>query len=367
MFSATLRVLSGYRAGESIPVRTGKLLVGREEDCHLRPDSEFVSRHHCVILLDDYTLRVRDLGSRNGTFVNGRRLGVGETILLHDDIVSIGEMIIQVDLTQPTEAVDRSNGFEEAALWDFRSDTDPFESDTIQASQPAEVRVEGGLSPNAGPVLPNEAEDPGGTGVVVSDNVGGDSESSRIDSAVDLAAHPTSGPSPCAAPRPADLSLGHEELDDDTRKEAERIRGQLEIAHVFYAEPWKTRIQELLSSRNRELLGILGRDFNRSIVVDARDGLNPAGTLDEDLLQRDLLIRMAEAFGQVLDADLFNPMEIAIRAEQEPASLFCFLNVQLIQPIHFKHLRGLGFGQNQHRLLWCGPSEYLRGKSYLIE
>src|SRR5271170_3034403 len=97
---ARLRVLSGPHAGETIAIRRGKLLIGREEDCHLRPDSEFVSRHHCVLLLDEYTLRVRDLGSKNGTFVNGRRIGISETILLHDDMISIGEMICQVDLAQ---------------------------------------------------------------------------------------------------------------------------------------------------------------------------------------------------------------------------------------------------------------------------
>src|SRR5580700_2598078 len=95
---ARLRVLSGPHAGETIPIRRGKLLIGREEDCHLRPESEFVSRHHCVLLLDEYTLRIRDLGSKNGTFVNGRRIGSGETILLHDDMISIGEMSGQIDL-----------------------------------------------------------------------------------------------------------------------------------------------------------------------------------------------------------------------------------------------------------------------------
>jgi predicted component of type VI protein secretion system len=97
---ARLRILSGPHAGETVQIRRGKLLIGREEDCLLRPDSEFVSRHHCVLLLDDYTLRIRDLGSKNGTFVNGRRVGTSETILLHDDMISIGEMIGQIDLSQ---------------------------------------------------------------------------------------------------------------------------------------------------------------------------------------------------------------------------------------------------------------------------
>jgi pSer/pThr/pTyr-binding forkhead associated (FHA) protein len=100
---ARIRVLDGPFCGATFQVSGGKLLIGREEDCHLRPDSEFVSRHHCALLLDDYTLRIRDLGSKNGTFVNGRRIGAGETILLPDDVVSIGEMTLQIDLNQAEE------------------------------------------------------------------------------------------------------------------------------------------------------------------------------------------------------------------------------------------------------------------------
>jgi pSer/pThr/pTyr-binding forkhead associated (FHA) protein len=95
---ASLTVLSGPFAGQKIAVSHGKLLIGREVDCHLRPESALISRHHCALLLDDYTLRVRDLGSRNGTFVNGRRIGNGETILISGDHVSVGDMACQVDL-----------------------------------------------------------------------------------------------------------------------------------------------------------------------------------------------------------------------------------------------------------------------------
>ena len=125
---ARLRVLSGPHAGETIAIRRGKLLIGREEDYHLRPESEFVSRHHCVLLLDDYTLRIRDLGSKNGTFVNGRRVGTGETILLHDDTISIGEMIGQIDLTPAASP---------ASLPAALHSTGVFEGDTVQAGTAA--------------------------------------------------------------------------------------------------------------------------------------------------------------------------------------------------------------------------------------
>jgi hypothetical protein len=112
-------------------------LIGREEDCLLRPDSEFVSRHHCVLLLDDYTLRIRDLGSKNGTFVNGRRVGTSETILLHDDMISIGEMIGQIDLSQAAAAIAAATALPQDAAHQAASHgTAFFDGDTVQADSP---------------------------------------------------------------------------------------------------------------------------------------------------------------------------------------------------------------------------------------
>ena len=95
---AKLRVIAGTVPFEMIQVSPGKLLVGRADDCDVQVPSEFVSGHHCVLLTDEYALRIRDLGSKNGTIVNGRRTGTAPTILLHDDIVSIGDIYFLVDL-----------------------------------------------------------------------------------------------------------------------------------------------------------------------------------------------------------------------------------------------------------------------------
>ncbi len=48
------------------------VIIGRAEDCNLRLANRFVSRHHCELLIDgrEHVVRVRDLGSQNGTFVN---------------------------------------------------------------------------------------------------------------------------------------------------------------------------------------------------------------------------------------------------------------------------------------------------------
>lgn len=99
---AKLNVVSGPCVGQTFDVPPGKLLVGREEACSLRVESDFVSRQHCLLLREASTLRIRDLGSKNGTFVNNRRIGTGETILLHGDILSVGDMVCHVIISSVT-------------------------------------------------------------------------------------------------------------------------------------------------------------------------------------------------------------------------------------------------------------------------
>ncbi|MCA9087086.1 MAG: FHA domain-containing protein [Planctomycetaceae bacterium] len=101
MLQAELRVSSGKHAGSTIPLPQGKFLVGREEDCHLRPNSDLVSRHHCVFTVDDYSCRLRDLGSTNGTLVNGERLR-GAVVLKTGDKVSIGKLDFDVVVHDPS-------------------------------------------------------------------------------------------------------------------------------------------------------------------------------------------------------------------------------------------------------------------------
>jgi len=109
-------------------------LIGRGEDCDLRVESDFVSTYHCVLLLDEYTLRLRDLGSKNGTFVNGRRVGASTIILLHDDSVSIGDINLLIELTPRTPETETASSQPQAESSSNRLDgTVLSDGDTVRA------------------------------------------------------------------------------------------------------------------------------------------------------------------------------------------------------------------------------------------
>ena len=69
-----LVVVRGKPEGKVIPLVGPKFKIGRGETCHLRPISEQVSREHAEFTIDGDAVVVRDLGSRNGTLVNGKAL-----------------------------------------------------------------------------------------------------------------------------------------------------------------------------------------------------------------------------------------------------------------------------------------------------
>src|SRR5580700_6293327 len=92
-----LQVVSGSCTGKRIRMDFRRFVVGNERDCDLRPVSPLLSRHHCVFKRDEYAVRVRDLGSNTGTFVNGRRIQT-EAILKPGDDVTIGDVTLHVVL-----------------------------------------------------------------------------------------------------------------------------------------------------------------------------------------------------------------------------------------------------------------------------
>jgi pSer/pThr/pTyr-binding forkhead associated (FHA) protein len=69
MFS--LHVQSGKHAGKKVKLSPGELVIGRDEAAKLRIASSDVSRQHCKLIVTDDSVTVVELGSRNGTFIDG--------------------------------------------------------------------------------------------------------------------------------------------------------------------------------------------------------------------------------------------------------------------------------------------------------
>jgi pSer/pThr/pTyr-binding forkhead associated (FHA) protein len=64
----------GAKEGLEIPLKKDKFLIGRAKECSVRASSEAISRRHCAIIRVKDRWAIRDLGSRNGTFVNDNRI-----------------------------------------------------------------------------------------------------------------------------------------------------------------------------------------------------------------------------------------------------------------------------------------------------
>jgi predicted component of type VI protein secretion system len=82
--------------GPPVEIVKDLTLVGRKEDCDLRLDHKSVSKMHCAIVKTDGLLLLRDLGSTNGTRVNGQR--VRRAALLPNDQVTIAHFKFRVNL-----------------------------------------------------------------------------------------------------------------------------------------------------------------------------------------------------------------------------------------------------------------------------
>jgi serine/threonine-protein kinase len=124
----TLVVTRGKLQGQEFvfPDRT-TCIMGRADDCSPRlpddKDHKTISRHHCLLDVNPPDIRIRDFGSRNGTFVNGKKIGQraeGQTPeegarivfpefdLKHGDEIELGDTTFRVGVLAPAVCADCS-------------------------------------------------------------------------------------------------------------------------------------------------------------------------------------------------------------------------------------------------------------------
>ncbi|HWY85870.1 MAG TPA: FHA domain-containing protein [Gemmataceae bacterium] len=92
----------GAERTREISIPREEFLIGRGSDCDLRVNDEDVSRHHCLIRVRGQEATLSDLGSSNGTFVNGKRV-LSQVALVSGDEIRLAKCRFLVDLGDKPE------------------------------------------------------------------------------------------------------------------------------------------------------------------------------------------------------------------------------------------------------------------------
>ena len=95
----TLHVVAGPQTGRDFTFdQHDTFMIGRSEDAQFcLPQDRFFSRHHCILEIAPPQCFLRDLGSTDGTYVNGIRVDTAH--LKHGDRIQGGETILEVEVT----------------------------------------------------------------------------------------------------------------------------------------------------------------------------------------------------------------------------------------------------------------------------
>jgi pSer/pThr/pTyr-binding forkhead associated (FHA) protein len=104
---ATLTICQGPGAGRRFFIGAAPVTIGRDAQCDVQVDCTWVSRRHAHIAWSATEYIVTDLGSTNGTFVNGERV-VGPQALQSGDFLRLGEqpqLVLQVHVSDPWHEV----------------------------------------------------------------------------------------------------------------------------------------------------------------------------------------------------------------------------------------------------------------------
>jgi predicted component of type VI protein secretion system len=95
-----LVLLSAGMTGRTCELRADKTTIGRNEDNAFQIAEPSVSSHHCEVLLRGTEVRVRDLDSTNGTYING--VATTESVLKPGEILRLGEVQMRLETDTPS-------------------------------------------------------------------------------------------------------------------------------------------------------------------------------------------------------------------------------------------------------------------------
>lgn len=85
----TVEVLKGILAGQKYEYEGEKrILIGRQADCEIIMPDKTVSKHHCLLEISSYEVKLSDVGSLNGTYINNRMIGQWDNNRTYDEAMT---------------------------------------------------------------------------------------------------------------------------------------------------------------------------------------------------------------------------------------------------------------------------------------
>src|SRR5205823_3618450 len=115
---AVLRVTAGPHPGQLLPLEKERVIIGRLPSCDIVLELGSISRQHVQILRVEEEFFVEDLGSRNGSFLNGQKIE-GRRKLSENDELKVGEAVFRfyAAAPQPGASGTRLPGMASGSSW----------------------------------------------------------------------------------------------------------------------------------------------------------------------------------------------------------------------------------------------------------
>lgn len=127
-----LKVIGGKNDGREIRIGVSEFVIGRGDDAHLKPSSDLISRRHCSLKIDQGGVLIADLGSRNGTYVNGEKLQEAYRAKSGDTLrVGRLQFEVRIDHAEPSNKRPKIDGVADAAARTAAKASGAFDEDSI--------------------------------------------------------------------------------------------------------------------------------------------------------------------------------------------------------------------------------------------
>lgn len=146
---AELIIFSGKLKGQRLILPDREVVVGRDEDCHMRIASSLISRKHCALRGSSSGIWVRDLESQNGTYVND--VAISEPFLMQPgDVLRVGAALFQVPRIRPERTPPDQGGLSDDDISTWLAEDEP----TATSALPDTTVIKGRQVPPPKPAEP---------------------------------------------------------------------------------------------------------------------------------------------------------------------------------------------------------------------